>query len=110
MTRALLLAATLAGLGLAMTTATPSARAAEARITIDNFAFAPKTLTVKAGTTVIFDNADDSPHTVVAGNGAFRSPALDTGGKFTFTFATSGTFAYYCSLHPHMQGMIVVEP
>ncbi|MGL4285862.1 MAG: cupredoxin domain-containing protein [Phreatobacter sp.] len=110
MTRALLVAAALASLSLPMTAATPSAATAEARVTIDNFAFAPKNLTVKTGTTVIFDNADDSPHTVVAGNGAFRSPALDTGGKYAFTFTTSGVFAYYCSLHPHMQGMIVVEP
>lgn len=106
---ALFAAVALTSLGFATAPAARSA-AADAHITIDNFAFAPKSLTVKTGTTVIFDNADDSPHTVVASNGAFRSPALDTGGKYAFTFTTSGTFSYYCSLHPHMQGMIVVEP
>lgn len=110
MTRPALFAATaLASLSLAMAPM-PLSAAADTHITIDNFAFAPKSLTVKTGTTVIFDNADDSPHTVVASNGAFRSPALDTGGKYAFTFTTPGIFAYYCSLHPHMQGMIVVEP
>jgi plastocyanin len=80
------------------------------QVTIDNFTFSPGRLTVKAGTTVTFANRDDIPHTVVASGGTFRSSALDTGDSYTFTFAAPGVFAYYCSLHPHMQGTIVVEP
>ncbi|QCI69365.1 hypothetical protein E8M01_23250 [Phreatobacter stygius] len=98
------------GLGLTMTAGRLPAGAAEARVAIDGFVFAPSRLTIKAGTIVIFDNADDSPHTVVAEGGTFQSPALDTGDKFSFTFTTAGRFAYYCGLHPHMQGVIVVEP
>jgi plastocyanin len=78
-------------------------------VKIDNFAFAPAQLTVKPGTTVTWVNEDDIPHTVVATAKAFRSKALDTDDKFSFTFTTPGSYGYFCSLHPHMQGTIVVE-
>jgi amicyanin len=76
---------------------------------IDNFTFNPQTLTVKAGATVTWTNKDDIPHTVAAVNKEFRSKALDTDDAYTFTFTTPGTYAYFCSLHPHMTGTIVVE-
>jgi plastocyanin len=85
-----------------------SARADEIEVKIDNFTFAPRTLTVKAGTTVTWINEDDIPHTVVS-TGHFRSKPLDTGDRFTYTFPTAGSFAYFCSLHPHMQASITVE-
>ena len=78
-------------------------------VSIDNFTFGPQTLTVKAGTTVTWTNKDDIPHTVAAVNKEFRSKALDTDDAYTFTFTTPGTYAYFCSLHPHMTGTIVVE-
>ena len=84
------------------------ARAEEIEVKIDNFTFGPQKLTVKAGTTVTWINQDDIPHTVVS-TGHFRSKPLDTGDKFTFTFTTAGSFAYFCSLHPHMQASITVE-
>jgi plastocyanin len=85
-------------------------RAAEdAMVKIDNFTFAPQKLTVKAGTAITWVNEDDIPHTVVATKLAFRSKALDTDDKFTFTFSMPGTYEYFCSLHPHMTGTIVVE-
>lgn len=88
----------------------PRARAADApRVKIENFAFTPQTLTVKAGTTVIFENDDDIPHLVVATDNSFRSKALDTGDTYAFTFQTAGDFAYFCGLHPHMQGKITVS-
>jgi len=64
---------------------------------------------VKAGTTIVWENVDDIPHTVAATGRAFKSKALDTGDKYSFTFTTPGTFEYFCSLHPHMTGSIVVE-
>jgi plastocyanin len=64
---------------------------------------------VKIGTTVTWDNADDIPHTVVSSAKLFRSKVLDTGGTFSFTFTTPGAYEYFCSLHPHMTGTIVVE-
>jgi plastocyanin len=86
-----------------------AAQAATVEVKIDNFVFNPQTITVKAGDTVTWINHDDIPHTATSKTGVFRSKALDTDDKFSFTFATPGTFAYFCALHPHMTGSIVVE-
>jgi amicyanin len=85
------------------------ALAADAAVKIDNFTFNPPRLIVKAGTTVTWHNEDDIPHTVVASEKAFRSKTLDTDDKYAFTFTKPGTYEYFCSLHPHMIGTIVVE-
>ena len=85
-----------------------SAYAEPTTVTIDNFTFAPAELTVKVGTTVTWKNHDDIPHTVTSA-GKFRSKALDTDDSFSFTFTTAGDYQYFCSLHPHMTGMIKVE-
>lgn len=95
----------MAGLVLAAT----AAQAANVEVKIDNFVFNPQTVTVKAGDTVTWVNHDDIPHTATSKTGTFRSKALDTDDKFSFTFTTPGTFAYFCALHPHMTGSIVVE-
>ena len=83
--------------------------AATATVTIDNFSFNPAGLTVAIGTTVTWINHDDIPHTVFVADRtqALRSPVLDTDEAFEFTFATPGTYRYFCSLHPHMQGTVV---
>jgi plastocyanin len=86
-----------------------AAPAAPAAVTIGNFTFNSPTLTVKPGTTVTWTNADDIPHTVVSKDGAFKSKVLDTGDRFSFTFAKVGQFGYYCSLHPHMTGTVTVR-
>jgi len=95
----------------AVATALPAASAhvAETEVKIDQFAFAPQRVTVKAGTTVIWINDDDIPHTVASSAKLFKSNALDTKDKFSFTFTTAGAYEYFCSLHPHMTGTIVVE-
>jgi plastocyanin len=85
-----------------------AAQAANTDVKIDNFTFGPQKVTVKVGDTVTWINEDDIPHTVVSIS-HYRSQALDTGGTFTFTFTTPGTFKYFCGLHPQMQGTIVVE-
>jgi plastocyanin len=78
-------------------------------VTIDNFTFGPKELTIAVGTTVKFVNHDDIPHTVVEKKLSFRSKALDTDDSYSYTFATAGSFDYFCSLHPHMVGKITVK-
>lgn len=88
----------------------PAAPAGPNAVNIDGFAFAPTTLTVKAGSVVTWTNKDEDPHTVVAGNGAFRSQALGSGGVYSFTFPAAGTFDYICSIHPFMRGTVVVTP
>jgi plastocyanin len=84
------------------------ARAEDTKVSIDNFTFQPAELTVKVGTTVTWTNHDDIPHTVVSA-GKFRSKTLDTDDSFSFTFTAAGEYKYFCSLHPHMTGMIKVE-
>jgi plastocyanin len=79
-------------------------------IAIDNFTFNPAQLTVKAGATVTWHNKDDIPHAVASKTRLFKSKALDTDDDFSFTFAEPGTYEYFCSLHPHMTGVVVVEP
>ena len=85
------------------------ATAADMEVKIDNFTFVPQRVTVKPGTTVTWINEDDIPHAIAATGKEFRSKVLDTNDKFSFTFTTVGTFEYFCSLHPHMTGTIVVE-
>jgi len=78
-------------------------------VTIDNFVFEPARVTVKAGTTVTWTNRDDIPHTVAAKERQFKSKVMDTDESYSFTFSTPGEYTYFCSLHPHMTGTIVVE-
>jgi amicyanin len=103
-----LVAGLVSGVGLA-----PSLRAAQepgASVTIDNFTFAPADLKVPVGTLVTWVNHDDIPHSVVATDKTFRSQALDTDDAYSFTFTTAGTFDYFCGLHPHMTGKVIVTP
>jgi plastocyanin len=79
-------------------------------ITIDNFTFAPASVQIAAGTKVTWTNKDDVPHTVVSDDQkTFKSKALDTDDQFSFTFAQSGTYKYFCSVHPKMTGEIIVK-
>jgi plastocyanin len=91
-----------------MTSQMSAVHCEEVSVKIDNFTFEPAQLTVKVGTTVTWTNRDDIPHTVVSA-GKFRSKALDTDDKYSFTFKSVGYYNYFCSLHPHMVGMIRVE-
>ena len=93
----------------AATFAARSAPATDAEVDIDQFTFLPQRITVKAGTTVTWINEDDVPHTIVSSSKVFKSKALDTADKFSFTFTTPGVYEYFCSLHPHMTGATVVE-
>jgi len=87
-----------------------AAVASPATVVIDNFAFAPATLTVTAGTTVTWKNEDDSPHRIGDQNGTFKSAALDTDDTFSHTFAAPGEYPYICTVHPYMAGKIIVKP
>jgi amicyanin len=98
----------IAGVAAFLLLAATPALAEDIAVKIGNFTFGPQELKVKAGTTVTWTNEDDIPHTVVSPNN-FRSKVLDTDGTYTFTFTTPGTYKYFCSLHPHMTGTIVVE-
>ena len=90
----------------------PGAYAAETAgptVNIDNFVFGPAALTVTVGTTVTWINRDDIPHNIVATDKSFRSKVIDTDERFSFTFTKPGEFGYFCSLHPHMVGKVIVK-
>ena len=83
--------------------------AAGPTVKIDNFVFGPQALTVTVGTTVTWVNEDDIPHTVVADDKTFKSRVLDSDERFSFTFTKPGEYGYFCSLHPHMTGKVIVK-
>src|SRR5436190_6929923 len=76
-------------------------------VSINDFKFTPATLTVPLGTTVIWTNQDEEPHTVAAKDGSFHSPGMDTHATYSFTFTTPGSYDYTCSIHPFMTGTVV---
>jgi plastocyanin len=106
-------AAALAATAVTMSTVSVMTKAAvpppAAAVQIGNFTFKAQVVTVKPGTTVTWTNGDDIPHTVVSKDGIFKSKVLDTGDRFSFTFAKAGQFGYFCSLHPHMTGTVIVK-
>ena len=78
-------------------------------VTIDNFAFNPKIVTIAAGSKLTWRNRDDVPHKIQSANNRFAgSPLLDTKATYSVGFAEGGEFPYFCSLHPVMQGKVVV--
>lgn len=80
------------------------------KIEIKDFAFNPKTLTVKSGEKITWINRDEEPHTVVSVEKQFKkSTALDTDQEFTITAGAPGTYTYFCSVHPKMTGTIIVQ-
>jgi plastocyanin len=78
-------------------------------VTIKDYAFTPPTLTVPAGTTVTWTNADAVPHTATASDGSFDSGNLSPGQSYAFTFSTPGSYPYVCQYHAGMHGTIVVQ-
>ena len=80
------------------------------RIEIKDFAFNPQTITVKSGAKVTWINRDEEPHTIVSVEKQFKkSTALDTDQEFSITAGTPGTYNYFCSVHPKMTGIIIIE-
>jgi amicyanin len=77
------------------------------QVSIENSAFNPETLTVKAGATVTWTNNDSVTHNIKSDS--FNSPQMAKGDTYSFTFDTKGTFDYSCGIHPSMKGKIIVE-
>lgn len=78
-------------------------------VSIKNFAFAPSTITVSAGTAVTWKNEDGAAHTVTSDTGAFDSGSIPSGQTFTHTFKAAGTYNYSCSIHKYMKGTLIVQ-
>ena len=102
-----------AGCGGSSTTTTAvgpaTSTAGGPQVIMKNIAYVPATLTIKVGQTVTWVNQDSVQHDVVANKGEFKSGLFGQGSTFSFTFTTAGTYAYYCSIHPHMLGTIIVQ-
>jgi plastocyanin len=75
---------------------------------IRKFASVPAKVSVVVGTSVAFVNDDDEAHTVSGVNKSFESGGLDTGDRWSHRFLVSGSYAYFCALHPYMKGVVVV--
>lgn len=98
---------------MALLLAGPAAALAQtesAQVEIRAHGFSTPSVTVRPGTTVTWINQDDDAHTVTSTSNAFRSPGLDTGETFSYTFTQPGTYEYFCTLHPLMTGKVVVTP
>lgn len=80
-----------------------------AEVKISGFAFVPVTITVSAGTTVTWTNNDSVAYTVSSRDNLFGSGNLSGSATFSYTFGQSGTFEYYCKIHPSMTGKVIVE-
>lgn len=76
---------------------------------IQGMAFTPSSITVTAGTTITWTNKDAVAHTVTSKTNAFDSGNLGTNATFSFTFATAGTYSYYCKVHPSMVATVTVN-
>jgi plastocyanin len=96
---------------LAATTAPATAPLNESQVEIDNFTFKPKELRVSVGAKVTWVNKDDVPHTATSTEdpSIFDSKTLDTDAKYSFTFSKPGTYKYFCKVHPHMTGVVIVK-
>jgi len=95
------------------TTAAPATTAAvgsEFAVVMESFAFTPAELTVPVGATVTWTNRHGARHDVVAADGTFTSPLFAEGETFSFTFTAPGEYPYICTIHPGMEGTIIVTP
>jgi len=76
---------------------------------IQDMAFNPSTITISAGTTLKWTNKDAVTHDVTSTTGSFGSGPLNNGDTFSYTFSSSGTYTYYCTIHPSMTGSVTVN-
>lgn len=75
-------------------------------VSIVGFAFVPSSITVRKGDTIVWTNKDSAPHTVTGGD--LKSASLGQNQTYSFAYDRTGTFNYYCSLHPNMKGTVTV--
>jgi plastocyanin len=100
--------AALLGLGATIPLIAQPARAADHSVSIKSMTFNPAELTIAAGDTVTFVNEDGAPHTASANDGSFETGRLSKGDAASITFATAGSFDYFCKVHRKMKARITV--
>ncbi|MGE5431846.1 MAG: plastocyanin/azurin family copper-binding protein [Syntrophomonadaceae bacterium] len=85
------------------------------QVMMKNMSFSPSSISVNAGTTVTWTNMDSYAHTVTSGtpghpDGKFDSGAISSGGTYSYTFSSKGTYNYYCRYHSSMMtGTVTVQ-
>lgn len=85
--------------------------AAARTVTIDGFSYAPATITVQQGDTVVFRNTHTQVHTATLDSRERDTGDIEPGTEAKFTMPTMGTHRYHCAKHAQMTGTIVVtEP
>jgi plastocyanin len=99
----------MAGMSMGASTA-DNAPVASDSVAIKNFGFSPATITVTAGSTVVWTNDDSVQHDVTFDGGDIASNTLNHNDTFSHTFPTAGTYHYICSIHPFMHGTVIVTP
>ncbi len=98
----------MASMAMSGQTAGASAPVATDAVDIKNFAFSPATITVTAGSTVVWSNSDSIQHDITFDGGSIASSVLNHNDTFSHTFPTAGTYHYICSIHPFMHGTVIV--
>jgi plastocyanin len=93
---------------LAALLAAPEALAATKTVQIKRSSFSPSTVSIVAGDTIRWRNADTRNHQVVSTTGTFASPVLRPGRTYSFTFREAGTYRYRDALHPQVTGVVRV--
>lgn len=93
----------------------PNSQENHVLVTIEKGKFIPETVTVKAGSTIVFENEETTEHSVVSDNyGSGDTATFDTGTLSyekrvdAVTYEKPGTYTYHCTLHPEMKGTIIV--
>jgi plastocyanin len=102
-------AATTSPPGAETTAVTSQGGGTGTQVIMTNRSYDPQTVTVNVGDTVTWVNQDAPQHDVVADNGEFQSQLFDQGQSFSFTFTKAGTYPYHCSIHPGMNGTVIVQ-
>jgi plastocyanin len=85
----------------------------DASVAIRTFQFAPDTLRVKAGTRVVWSNADEIEHTITSGSpekrdGPFHGVVDKRGATYSVVLERAGTYRYFCDRHRFMTGTVIV--
>jgi plastocyanin len=110
--------ASIAGLALVAATLPAATLAQNADFTVNiieasasdpmSWSFDTPDLSVSAGQTIVWTNTGAQAHTITADDNSFDSGNIDSGGTFSFSPTTPGTYAYHCTPHPWMKGALTV--
>ena len=89
--------------------AAPAAGGGAVAVSMKNIQFAPTSVTAKVGQTIKWTNDDSVDHNVTAKSGAtFKSSTFGQGKTYTYKATKAGTITYVCTIHPGMDGTIIV--